>query len=183
MGTQRPRKDEIFHATVELTDAEERAAYLEEACGDDATLKAEMLALLAHDGAADSFLDRDVAAVASSARYAALGTQIGPYKLLQRIGEGGMGVVYMAEQAKPVSRRGCELFRRARARARVRAPARSSAPEDAGFRQDVAVRFNWRIAMLKRLGVPSRAGARARAWARMELGSLIARGPRPWFLD
>ena len=35
----------------------------------------------------------------------AAGTQIGPYKLLQQIGEGGMGVVYMAEQQKPVRRR------------------------------------------------------------------------------
>jgi serine/threonine protein kinase len=99
----------IFAEALKLRTAEERAAYLNGACGDDAALRAEVESLLeAHDGAGD-FLD--TAAVGLVAPPDALpsidrpGAMVGRYKLLQVIGEGGFGVVYMAEQQEPIHRR------------------------------------------------------------------------------
>jgi eukaryotic-like serine/threonine-protein kinase len=95
----------IFLEAIDLPTPEGRAAYLEAACGGDARLRADVEALLAaHDrlggpasgagptGTADATAERPVAVV-------------GPYRLLQEIGEGGMGTVYLAEQVMPVRRR------------------------------------------------------------------------------
>ncbi len=96
----------IFEAALALTDPAKRAQYLDESCGNDARLRRRIDSLLsaAEDGgsfmrkqAADSFevqTDSDVTEGPSQI--------IGPYKLLQKIGEGGFGVVYMAEQQQPV---------------------------------------------------------------------------------
>ena len=54
MGTAQPIKDEIFNAAAEITDADERAAYIEQACGEDLALRAEIEELLKHDLAGDS---------------------------------------------------------------------------------------------------------------------------------
>jgi serine/threonine protein kinase len=98
----------IFLAALELKDPAERAAYLKGACGDNPALLAEVQALLDAHEKGDDFLERPPV-VGETAPFAPLtegpGTVIGPYKLLQQIGEGGMGVVYMAEQEKPVRRR------------------------------------------------------------------------------
>jgi serine/threonine protein kinase/tetratricopeptide (TPR) repeat protein len=98
----------IFLAALERKDAAERAAYLNEACGDNEALRAGVQALLDAHEKGDDFLERQPA-VGETASFAPLtegpGTVIGPYKLLQQIGEGGMGVVFMAEQEKPVRRR------------------------------------------------------------------------------
>ena len=99
--------ESIFTGALEKATTAERAAYLDGACGSDAELRHRVEALLvAHDGAA-SFLEEPAmgATIETFAASEQLGTRIGPYKLLQLIGEGGFGVVYMAEQEEPVRRK------------------------------------------------------------------------------
>src|SRR5438552_773439 len=83
-----------------------RAAFLDECCKDDFELRKRLEGLLrAHDHP-DPFLEAaaPVATVDEPLRETA-GTVIGPYKLIEQIGEGGMGVVWMAEQTQPVQRK------------------------------------------------------------------------------
>ena len=101
---------DVFIEAVQIASADERAAYLEAACGQDADLRGRVEALLAeHERDESFFLDAPAPDMVATANMAPLteqpGTIIGPYKLLQQIGEGGMGVVYMAEQTEPVERR------------------------------------------------------------------------------
>jgi serine/threonine protein kinase/tetratricopeptide (TPR) repeat protein len=107
----------VFFAALAKVDPAERAAYLHEACGTDADLRRQVERLLAAHPQVGSFL-RDDAVAEPSPRGGVVrgdatveapvaeraGTVIGPYKLLQQIGEGGMGVVWMAEQTEPVQR-------------------------------------------------------------------------------
>src|SRR5262245_26783717 len=107
MAAKAPTKDEIFNAAAEIAEAAERAAYLQEVCGDDLTLRVEIEALLDQDRSEDSLLDRPVPGIGALIDHSIAqqpGTVIGPYKLIQQIGEGGMGVVFMAEQTEPVRR-------------------------------------------------------------------------------
>jgi len=100
--------EDIFLATIEKQTPAERAAFLESACGLDAQLRAQVMGLLKSHDEAGSFLDGELFDnTPTTARPLAErpGTQIGPYKLLQQIGEGGMGTVYMAEQTEPVKRK------------------------------------------------------------------------------
>jgi serine/threonine protein kinase/tetratricopeptide (TPR) repeat protein len=100
-------EEEIFHQARARRDPDERATYLEQACGGDAALRAAVEALLRADVGASGFLDRppaDPDATADAPGGERPGTVIGPYKLLQEIGEGGMGTVFMAEQVEPVRR-------------------------------------------------------------------------------
>ena len=95
--------EEIFSAARNLP-PQERAAFLERACGGDAELRRQADSLLAaHDQAGD-FLDHTIPLPAPDFLIERTGTMIGRYKLLQKIGEGGFGVVYMAEQVEPVQR-------------------------------------------------------------------------------
>src|SRR6185503_5788696 len=93
----------IMNAALELP-SDQRAKYLEAACGNDQTLRGQVAALLAAHEAAPGFLDLPLCPRPEHS-HADPGDHIGPYKLLQRIGEGGCGVVYMAEQEEPVRRR------------------------------------------------------------------------------
>jgi serine/threonine protein kinase len=100
------RERELFLAALEKPAGAERASFLEGACRGEAPLRAAVEALLAN--ANDSLLDR-VAEEARPTQTVPLsegpGTQIGRFKILEQIGEGGFGVVYMAEQKEPVRRR------------------------------------------------------------------------------
>ncbi|HEX5471964.1 MAG TPA: serine/threonine-protein kinase, partial [Lacipirellulaceae bacterium] len=99
--------DAIFSAAVEISSPEERAAYIQRLCGDNAELRKRVEELLAAHFAAGEFLEQSPVTVQHSNNadvQAASGTVIGPYKLLQQIGEGGMGVVFMAEQTAPIQR-------------------------------------------------------------------------------
>jgi hypothetical protein len=100
--------ESIFVAALDKRSAEDRAAYLDEACGHDSELRRHMERLLNAQASAGSFLQDRVPGPAGTIDQQPQeqpGTIIGPYKLLQQIGEGGMGVVYMAEQQEPIRRK------------------------------------------------------------------------------
>src|SRR5580765_7640693 len=102
------REETIFNAAVELREPAKRATYLELACDGDPALRARLEKMLAADR--DSFFEKPIPSplVAADPLLApsaspvaepmALSDRIGRYKLLQKIGEGGCGVVYLAEQ-------------------------------------------------------------------------------------
>jgi len=110
------REVAVFNAARRLT-AKERAVYLDKACGSDAALRRRVEELLQVGETSADFLEQpalaEPAAPANAGGTTRLsvtlsekpGDQIGRYKLLQQIGEGGCGVVYMAEQHQPVRRR------------------------------------------------------------------------------
>src|SRR5216110_1801414 len=98
------REKEIFEQALDITPTEERLRFLTSACGKDAALLARVQALLLADESGESFLpEQPKAAVVPITEKP--GDRIGRYKLLQQIGEGGCGAVYMAEQTEPVRRR------------------------------------------------------------------------------
>jgi len=113
MDQDKPGIDEIFFGALDMPTIEERSAYLDDACGTDAQLRERVERLLRAQPNVESFLESPAPELSPTLDQPALdptitekpGTQIGPYKLLQQIGEGGMGMVYMAEQAEPVERR------------------------------------------------------------------------------
>jgi len=117
--------EEIFCSALEVSDAAERQVFLNEACAGDAVARAAVEQWLSAHAKAEQFFQESGPAVApamaalqafarerdigvglgtEAALEDAEGQQIGPYKVLQKIGEGGCGVVYMAEQEKPVRR-------------------------------------------------------------------------------
>ncbi len=99
---------ELFEAALEQAPAE-RARFLDVACAGDTNLRGSIEALLARHAEAESFLENPAVPVDLTGACRSVaegpGSVIGSYKLLQQIGEGGMGVVYMAEQQQPVRRK------------------------------------------------------------------------------
>ena len=99
----------IFEAALQLP-AAERAPYLQKSCGTDAALRRRVENLLSAHEAAGEFLDSPAVPQLQKTEHTLppeekTGDKLGRYKLLQKIGEGGCGVVYMAEQEEPVRRR------------------------------------------------------------------------------
>jgi eukaryotic-like serine/threonine-protein kinase len=98
---------ELFEAALEVP-PEDRAAHLDRVCGTDAGVRQRLENLLRKHDRAKSFLETrppEFARTANGPAIEGVGTQIGPYKLLEQIGEGGFGIVFMAEQHAPVRRR------------------------------------------------------------------------------
>ncbi|HVS34350.1 MAG TPA: tetratricopeptide repeat protein [Gemmataceae bacterium] len=98
----------IFLAALDLEDPSERSAYLARACAGDAALRAQVEQLLKAHQDSGRFMDRPaaelIAAVDEPLRERT-GAVVGPYKLLEQIGEGGFGLVFMAEQQEPLRRK------------------------------------------------------------------------------
>jgi hypothetical protein len=102
MNTERWRRIEaLFDQALELPEAE-RGGFLDDACGDDAGLHRELEALLASAPTAGASLRSAVVAevrmLANTAVAAQVGRRIGPFRLIDLLGEGGMGAVYLAER-------------------------------------------------------------------------------------
>src|SRR5258708_2596744 len=105
-----PDRDVACFTEALSLSANERAAYLERVCGGDVALRHRVEALLQAHDRVGNFMEQPLQSAALEARLGTTvgekpGDRIGRYKLLQQIGEGGCGVVYMAEQEEPVRRR------------------------------------------------------------------------------
>jgi serine/threonine protein kinase/WD40 repeat protein len=106
--------ESAFDAALAIPGPAERAAFLDRACADNPALRREVEGLLAAH-AADNPLDRPPADLGRTGAYeprpheeapgAAVGDRVGPYRLMEQIGEGGFGLVFVAEQAEPVRRK------------------------------------------------------------------------------
>jgi serine/threonine protein kinase len=97
---------QIFLEAVENHAPQQWPAFLDSACQGDAEIRARVEALLEAHGQYNSMLDGEGFVATVDVRVSERpGAQIGPYKLLQQIGEGGFGVVFMAEQTTPVRRK------------------------------------------------------------------------------
>ena len=126
MKPDRELEDAVFFAALNLSDPAERKRYLDQACAGQVELRAEVEELLAGEAGAEQLFAKGGVALGLAAELCegitgqrvqddqvnsklpadeALGTRVGVYRLLQKIGEGGCGAVYLAEQEQPVRRR------------------------------------------------------------------------------
>src|ERR1700733_1298781 len=104
----------LFLEAADLPNTD-RHSFLETACGDDHALRADVLAMLHEDAHDGSLLDADLSRVARDILGQSPGSQfpkqLGPYRLLRMLGEGGMGVVFLAERADLGSQVAIKLLR------------------------------------------------------------------------
>jgi serine/threonine protein kinase len=126
MDASTERAEEVFYAALDVKNSDERRAFLDRACAGDLNLRSTVEKMLGSQPDVERFFLDSIPALKPSVEICQslagasdagknnvaelstdekMGTRIGPYKLLQKIGEGGCGVVYMAEQEVPVRRR------------------------------------------------------------------------------
>jgi serine/threonine protein kinase len=124
MSATKQLEDAIYFTALHMTDPEQRRVFLDQACLGNPALRSVVEEMISTQTDAEDLLERgrsafsllsdelplpalenDAAEDGSGAVDERIGTKVGPYKLLQKLGEGGCGVVYMAEQEKPVRRR------------------------------------------------------------------------------
>ncbi len=96
--------EKVFEHLKSLPESQQ-AAYLDEVCGENVEMRSQLLLWLASDGRRAGFLDDPTVEAENGSADPMIGTSIGPYKVLEQIGEGGYGVVYLAEQREPMKRR------------------------------------------------------------------------------
>ena len=112
-----PEANDLFLRAREIPAPEDRQRFLDEACAGKPELRARVEGLLRAGAEAGSFLERPAEELGATGALApgpqgertsvpqeGPGTVIGPYKLIEQIGEGGMGTVFMAQQTEPVKR-------------------------------------------------------------------------------
>src|SRR5262249_18337171 len=107
MPDNKPLVDEIFDEALRRAAGPDRACYLDEACGSDVELRRRVERLLRAGSESGSFLEapaQDPSPTVDQPVVESPGTVVGPYTLIERIGEGGMGTVWMAQQSQPVKR-------------------------------------------------------------------------------
>jgi eukaryotic-like serine/threonine-protein kinase len=121
MSVSKQHMDAVFYAALQIGDLRQREFFLEQSCADDVELRASVDSLISAHTSAEDFFARGFSDLALSAgelgdmapdnwleteRLQAddIGTQIGRYRLMRKLGEGGGGVVYLAQQNEPVKR-------------------------------------------------------------------------------